>query len=139
MTDALVAELKRAFPMLYRFVDPEGDGRFAVGAGWEFVVRRVCARLEPLIVRTLVDDELGALGASRPSGPLPYLVSIGTTAGRLRIELAGRGVTAEMRAAVAFAGAEAAMTCEACGAPGTLVDGADGPRTACSRHRHARP
>lgn len=126
--------------MLYRDVPGRAfDGSFAFGDGWEFIIRRVSARLEPLVVRALVED--GLARATREGGdaePLVYVGSVTKHLGALSFALAGRGITDAMRAATAFAGAESLITCEECGAPGTLVTIADVHRTLCKRHVRAR-
>lgn len=139
MNETLEATLLTSFPTLYRAVpQPSFDGRFAFGDGWEFIIRRVSARLEPLVVRALVEDGLarGAIVAG-DAEPLVYVRSVTKHLGRLSFALAGRGVTPAMRAAAAFAEHEALITCEDCGAPGTLVTVRDVHRTVCKRHLKA--
>ena len=126
--------------MLYRAVPGRAfDGSFAFGDGWEFIIRRVSARLEPLVVRALVED--GLARARREGGdaePLVYVRSVTRHLGGLAFALAGRGITDAMRAATAFAEAESLITCEECGAPGALVAFADALRTLCKRHVRGR-
>lgn len=136
MNEILEATLVANFPMLYRSVPGSAfDGCFAFGDGWEFIIRRVSARLEPLVVRALVEEGLAPASVSAIGGePLVYVRSIGKQRGRLAFTLAGRGVTAAMRAAAAFAEHEALITCEDCGAPGELVTVGEIERTVCKRH-----
>lgn len=129
--------LKKSFPMLYRHVAHSGfEGRFDCDDGWEFILRRVSARLEPLVVRALVEAGLG-VGVGVGDGPAPPLVhvrAVGKMFGCLTFALAGRGITGPMLAATAFAEHESSMTCETCGAPGTLLRLGTLHRAACKRH-----
>lgn len=122
--------------MLYRHVPGSGfDGRFACDDGWEFIIRRVSARLEPLVVRALVEDGL-TNDARRISTakPLVHVRAVGKAFGCLTFFLAGRGISGPMLAATAFAEHESLITCEDCGAPGSLVSSGTRSRTVCKRH-----
>ena len=126
--------------MLYRRVTGSAfDGRFDCDDGWEFILRRVSARLEPLVVRVLVEDGLAGLDpAAAGREPLVYLGAVGKARGKLFFTLAGRGITPEMRAATAFAASESTITCEDCGAPGSLQKVGASDRTVCKRHLRLR-
>lgn len=139
MNERLEATLVASFPMLYRSVPGSTfDGCFGFGDGWEFIIRRVSARLEPLVVRALIEDGLSpAPLAGREREPLVHIAAIAKQRGRLRVVLAGRGITPAMRAAAAFAEEEASITCEACGAPGRHVSSATVEGTLCERHLRA--
>ncbi len=140
MNTELEETLVTSFPMLYRRVPGSAfDGRFDCDDGWEFIIRRLSARLEPLVVRALVDDALAALDpAAAGREPIVYLGAIEKVRGRLFITLAGRGITSEMLAATTFAAREALITCEDCGAPGTFRSIGDMQRTLCKRHLRLR-
>lgn len=141
MNTELEESLVTSFPMLYRKVPGSAfDGRFDCGDGCEFIIRRLSARLEPLVVRALVDDGLAALDpAAAGREPVVYLGALEKVRGRLFITLAGRGITSDMLAATTFAAREALITCEECGAPGSFQTSGQLQRTVCKRHGRLRP
>lgn len=136
MNGVLEESLRNAFPMLYRHVPgSDFDGHFDCDDGWEFIIRRVSARLEPLIVRALVEDGLTNVAALVPNAkPLVHVRAVGKAFGCLTFFLAGRGISGPMLAATAFAEHESLITCEDCGAPGSLATSGTHQRTVCKRH-----
>ncbi len=124
MREELDKALCADFPLLY--LDRNASMRQTCmcwgfpGDGWEPLIRRLSARLEPLIA-ALPEEEREHCRASQCKekfGTLRFYMSTSTD---------------EMDAAIREAEDESARTCEDCGAPGKLT-GKGWVKTACPEH-----
>ena len=121
MTPELDAALVRDFPKLYRLRhrkrhrgprEPIEFG-FAVGDGWEPLIRRLAEKLEPIARKT----DLRATQVKEKYGELRFYVE-------------GR-VSVEVEAAIDAVEEESCHTCEECGAPGKMHLRQGWARTRC--------
>lgn len=95
------------FPALYGTAENPNPCDYACEDGWEPLLRRLSARLHPIIM-SLPDDERS----------LHLLWYMKEKFGELRYYL--HKATPEMQALIGCAVEEASRTCEKCGAPGVL-------------------